>query len=506
MNNVVQSSGFISDPLKVYDARWEVGEYDAAAVRRLFEATFAYGRLLGADTVTLARDGRLGAEAVLNTAVETATDMGFRTFVTPGPISTPQSYFTSMYLSRDYPNILGLTITASHNPANYVGVKFTVPGVRAIGLDCGPLGGLSKIRELYHGSEKFASTGPGRMEIVNLTSEYIDFSMQQARVGDGDLGDLCVVVDGLNGSAGPEIYSVLNRAGVQVVPLRLIPDGNFPAGSPNPTSRGKMDEAIRLANESGATVAVGLDGDGDRIVFADRLGVLSAGFAAIPILRACLGEAAGEHPAVLYDPKVNPLALAEWAALKARPVLFRNGHSQIKDYMLRIGAIAAAEESGHYYHRLTLGGLTTAAENSMLTILLLLSAIRRRPGLIEDLRTLQDHIHTTGEFNYRFADDPTRDQALATVVKHFLGDGAETVTATRDGIDLQGTVLRKGITTSGETMTLRPEWYGGYLRIATNEKHVVRAYFSAGDAGQLAQIETDARRIMAEQFDGVVVE
>ncbi len=494
------------DPIKVYDARWEVGEFDNASIRRLFEATLAYGRLIGADTVALARDGRLGAEAVLNTAVETATDMGFRTFVTPNPISTPHSYFTSMYLSQDHPNIIGLTITASHNPANYVGVKFTVPGVRAIGLDCGPLGGLSKIRELYHSSERFESAGSGRMEIVNFADEYIDFSMRQAGISNGALADLCVVVDGLNGSAGPEILSALSQAGVQVVPLRLIPDGHFPAGSPNPASRGKMNEAIRLANESGATMAVGLDGDGDRIVFADRLGVLSAGFAAIPILRACLGEAVGEHPPVLYDPKVNPLALAEWAALKARPVLFRNGHSQIKDYMLRMGAIAAAEESGHYYHRLTLGSLTTAAENSVMTILLLLSAIRQRAGLIEDLRTLQDHIHTTGEFNYRFADDPTRDQALVAVVKHFLADGAEAITATPDGIDLQGTVLRKGITTSGDTMTLRPEWYSGYLRIATNEKHVVRAYFSAGETEQIARIEADARRIMAEQFGGVVVE
>ena len=66
------------DPIKVYDARWEVDESDDDAVRRLFEATFAYGRELNADTVTLARDGRLGAGRVLEIATETALRMGFQ--------------------------------------------------------------------------------------------------------------------------------------------------------------------------------------------------------------------------------------------------------------------------------------------------------------------------------------------------------------------------------------------------------------------------------------------
>src|SRR5690606_17213755 len=123
--------------------------------------------------------------------------------------------------------------------------------------------------------------------------------------------------------------------------------------------------------EADCQAVIGVDGDGDRIVFGDRRGILTAGFAFVPILRACLestqqaagsGQRAAAPPPVLYDPKVSPLALAEWGKLGARPVLFRNGHSQIKDYMTRIGALAAAEESGHYYHRITLDGLTISGE------------------------------------------------------------------------------------------------------------------------------------------------
>jgi phosphomannomutase len=99
---------------------------------------------------------------------------------------------------------------------------------------------------------------------------------------------------------------------------------------------------------------IGVDGDGDRIVFGDRRGILTAGFAFVPILQTCLRGTTPHTPIpVLYDPKVSPLALAEWGRLGALPVLFKKGHSQIKDYMTQIGAIAAAEESGHYYHRIT---------------------------------------------------------------------------------------------------------------------------------------------------------
>ena len=105
------------DPIKVYDARWEVQEFDDAAVTRLFEATLAYGRMLGVDTVTFSRDARLGAPRVMELGVQVALRMGFRVFLRPEQISTPQGYFTALYVSQQHPKTMGLCITASHNPA-----------------------------------------------------------------------------------------------------------------------------------------------------------------------------------------------------------------------------------------------------------------------------------------------------------------------------------------------------------------------------------------------------
>ena len=99
------------DPIKAYDARWEMDEFSDDDVRRLFEAALTYGRDLGADTVTLARDGRLGAAHVMELAAEAATRMGFRLFVCPDPISTPQSYFATLSVSGEHPSTMGLMIT-----------------------------------------------------------------------------------------------------------------------------------------------------------------------------------------------------------------------------------------------------------------------------------------------------------------------------------------------------------------------------------------------------------
>jgi len=496
-----------ADPIKVHDARWQVQEFSDPAVRRLFEAAFLFAHELAVDTVTVTRDGRLAATHVQDLAIEAAVRMGLRVFSCPHPISTPCSYFTTLKVSQQYPNTMGVTVTASHNPKEYIGVKFTVPVVRAIGLGCGPKGGLSRIREIYHSQRNVSAASGGSRTDIDLTRDYIDYSIKQANLHAGQLTGLCVVLDGLHGSAGPELAEAIQLAGAKVEPLRLEVDGSFSTGSPNPISQGKMDQAVRVAGQKGCQVVIGADGDGDRLVFGDRRGILSAGFVAIPILRACGfdGELLG-RPAVLHDPRINPLALAEWGKLDVRPVLYRNGHSQIKDYMRTNGAMIAVEESGHYYHNLTMGPHVVAVENSALTALLFLGQVRQDPNLLDKLWALQEKVQTTGEFNYQFAGDETRDRALNAVIRHFTGQGAASVTTTAEGIELEGIVLSHGVHTNGEGIQLKNGWFSGYLRAATNEKGVIRSCFSAADPQRLRQIESETRQILVGQHNGRIID
>lgn len=497
----------MKDPIKVYDARWEVNEFDDAEVVRLFEASLAYAKELSVSHVVLTRDARSGCARVLEIGVDTAIRMGFKVSLLTDPVSTPMSYFIALKHSVDIQGTMGLSITASHNPANYVGIKYTIPTVHAIGYDCGPKGGLKRIQEIYHSQKKYDYVPGGELELIDHPGqEYIDYAFEKAGLKKGELNGLRVVLDAFHGSAGAEVYQALRKAGVEVISRRLIPNGDFPTGSPNPTSQNKMDDAVELATKTNADLVIGLDGDGDRIVFGDSRGILNAGFATIPLLKALKDEDDSDVPVVLYDPKVNPIALAEWGRLNVRPVLFRNGHSQIKDYMLNCNALAAAEESGHYYHRLNYKGLTIAAEHSTLTILLFLKELRNNPDLMKTLWKKQDTVFTTGEFNYQFENDALRDKAMNAVIDFFRNDGVVMATESDNGEDLGGTVIYKGVTFHSESVLLDSDWYSGYFRVATNEKGVLRLYLSLADLIRGKELEEKVREILSVKYNGKEIE
>jgi len=497
------------DPIKVYDARWVVSEFNDQEVQRLFEASLGYARIIGVDTLVLTRDARLGCARVMEIGINVAVEAGFRVFACFDPISTPLSYFATMQTSVNFPRTMGLTVTASHNPKQYIGIKYTVPTVEAIGYDCGPLGGLKKVKELYHQKDFVLKKSDGGLLTIlkNPVDEYIEYTFQLAGVKTGGLQGLSIILDTFNGSAGPELYRALIRAGVKVTLLRLTPNGEFPTGSPNPTSQNKMNPAIELARQQNADLIIGIDGDGDRIVFGDQQGVFSAGFVTIPILKSVLSEDTGTTPRrVLYDPKVNPMALLKWAELDAEPVLFRNGHSQIKAFMKQTGAIAGAEESGHFYHKLPLGKMEVSGENSLYTILLFLKSVHENKAIISEIRTLQDEIYTSGEFNFEFPDDTIRDQAINAVISLFENDQARLTTHSENGDDLEGTVVYKGVDHQNGKIRLAVDWYAAYVRTATNEKGVVRIYISSCTAEAGEKLRGKIERILKEQFSGKEIE
>jgi hypothetical protein len=226
----------------------------------------------------------------------------------------------------------------------------------------------------------------------------------------------------------------------------------------------------------------------------------------VPILEGA-GLTGGEEPVpVLCGPKVSPLALAAWRRRGVVPLLFRNGHSQIKDRMARRAVPAGVEESGHFYHLLRREGVTAVLENSLLTLLLFARGWRDEPDLPCRLRALQGDSCTTGEFNYRFADDGRRDAALARVVDRFAARGASTRTTSDAGEDLGGTILSHQVDLEGGRVALGPGWFRGYLRVATNEAGVVRSYFTGANRALLAQIEAEARQILGAEHGGRVVD
>ncbi len=496
-----------NDPIKIYDARWEENEFSDREIKRLCEAILLYAKELGIENVTISRDTRLGASKVMEIMKETALYGGFRVFMCCAPISTPHSYFFTLRITEKYPQTMGITITASHNPADYIGMKVTVPPVRAIGLESGPNGGFKRIREIYHSNQLLPKNDKGKLTLLNLTEEYINFSLEAAGVKEQSLEGISVILDSFNGSAGPELYMVLDKSGINIEALKLIPDGRFPSGPPNPIGRGKMLQAIEIAKSIENSVIIGTDGDGDRLVFGDRRGIFTSGTSSIPIFKILTKEKSNHTLSslkVIYDPKVNPQIIGLWREMGIIPYPFRNGHSQIKEYMRKIDAIGAVEESGHFYHRTTYRNITTYSENSIITTLLFLKAFHQNKNLMNELWELQKHTFTTGEFNYKFENETSRDNALKEIVKFFRDQGAKIQSKTDDGIDLQGYL----VTGKGENLFskgLSHDWYSGYFRISTNEKSVLRSYITASTTEIGMTLEKQIRRINSS-FEGIETE
>ena len=232
----------------------------------------------------------------MDIGVDTAMRLGFRVILRPEPVSTPQSYFTTLVVSQEHPRTMGLTITASHNPAPYIGVKFTVPTVAAIGQDCGQMGGLTKVREIYHSAR---SLSPSPAERWNCSISPSDTSTSRSNRPEWRPGILrgwvsCSIP--FTARPGRRFTGPLPSPGAESG-ARLIPDGNFPTGSPNPTSQGKMKTAIALAAEKNCR-ASGSRRWGSNCLRLSR-GILTAGFAFVPILKACVGRARAKNISAL---------------------------------------------------------------------------------------------------------------------------------------------------------------------------------------------------------------
>ncbi len=112
------------------------------------------------------------------------------------------------------------------------------------------------------------------------------------------------------------------------------------------------------------------------------------------------------------------------------------------------------------------------------------------------LWSLQRRVFTTGEINFRLASEEVRDRALESLLGYFTAEGAHMRSQTAEGIDLQGTVVGKGLDPDTGAPPASDRWYSGYLRIATNEKAVLRVYLSAGRAACGRRIAEELREIL----------
>ena len=287
-------------------------------------ATLSPGKIL------VGGDVRLSTPELKAALIRGLLDSG-ATAVDLGTIPTPALYFALKH--SDAP--AGATVTASHNPPEYNGVKFMIgdmPVTRAA-MD-------TLCDTVARGA--FAG-GQGKLESWDVLVPYLDALSARFRAP----RPLHVLVDAGCGAMGRVAPEALRRAGYRVTELSCTPDGAFPDRSPNPADYSCLGGTAAAVRAAGADFGVAFDGDGDRAVFLDETGApVQNEKSLVLFIRALLKD---RPTPVVYDQKSSSVVRDAIVEMGGTPLPERSGHAFIKRRFLENGAALAGEVSGHFF-------------------------------------------------------------------------------------------------------------------------------------------------------------
>ncbi|MDO4865981.1 MAG: phosphomannomutase/phosphoglucomutase [Clostridia bacterium] len=403
----------------------EIDEADARAVGRALATLHPGARM------AVGGDVRVSTPALKSAFIDGLVDSGAQ--VTDiGTVPTPALYWALANLDVQG----GATVTASHNPPKYNGIKFMFDGM--------PVN-----RQIMDAVQSTVESGAfagqrGSVEARDILPAYMDGLAARFHIS----RPLKVVVDAGNGAMGPVAPQVLQRCGCEVVELFCEPDGRFPNRDPNPAEYSHLSAVCERTAAEGADFGVAFDGDGDRAVFVDETGHAVMNEKSLVLFICHLLK---DRPTpVVYDQKSSSVIRRAVLAMGGTPVPERSGHAFIKRRFLEVGAAIAGEVSGHFFFgelgyddglfaALTMAELLAGSDRS-------LSALAGEiacPPITPDLR-----VHCPYDQQQNWLD---RVEALA--------EGRECAVSHMDGVRLEFAdgwlLMRKSVT--AEQITLRAE-------------------------------------------------
>lgn len=300
-------------------------------VETIGKAYGTYIRKQGKKRVTLGRDCRPSSPAFAKAITRGINSTGVDV-VDIGMVSTPILYFSLFNLDVDG----GVMVTASHNPAEYNGLKLCVGKETLFGEE---IQNIRKIAELGD----FA-IGEGSYEVRSVTEDYLQFLRNNLDIKPG----VKVGIDCGNGMVGIVAPRILKEFECEVVELYVTPDGTFPNHHPDPTVEENLKDLIEVVRKRELQVGIGFDGDGDRIGVVDENGNIIWGDMLVLIFaRHILSQIPGAK--IIGDVKCSSRLFKDIEKHGGVPIMWKTGHSLIKDKMKKEKAVLAGEMSGHIF-------------------------------------------------------------------------------------------------------------------------------------------------------------
>ena len=368
---------------KAYDIRGTVPDQIDAPLCERIGAAFARFVLDGdgAERVLVARDMRPSGTELAAAFAEGVQRQGLDV-VDLGLASTDLVYFASGKLGAP-----GAMFTASHNPAQYNGIKLCLAGAKPIGEDSG----LAEIARLARVGVATPPTDPGRVEELDLLDEFAEHVRSFVDVE--ALAPLRVVADTANGMGGLVVPRVFETLPVTLEVMYGELDGTFPNHPADPIQPENLRDLQARVRETGADVGLAFDGDADRVFLVDDEGAPLSGSATTAIVAKGVLE---KHPGstILHNlicSKAVPEVIAENGGV---PVRTRVGHSFIKAVMAETGAAFGGEHSAHYYFR-----DNYRADSGSIAALVVLEQISKAGVPLSTLRKPFDRYAASGEIN-----------------------------------------------------------------------------------------------------------
>ena len=442
---------------KAYDVRGVVPDQLDDALATAIGAAFV--RVTGAagGSVVVGHDMRPSSPGMARAFAEGAARAG-ADVVMIGLASTDELYFASGTLG-----LPGAMFTASHNPAQYNGIKMCRAHAAPVGMETG----LAEIRDLVASGEQVTGDRVGRITETDVLADYAHYLLSLAPV---EGRRLKVVVDAGNGMAGHTASAVFGRLDLEVVPMYFELDGSFPNHEANPIEPENMRDLQAKVREGAADVGLAFDGDADRCFLVDERGDIVNPSVLTALIAA--RELKKEPGATIIHNLITSRAVPEIVSeLGGTPVRTRVGHSFIKARMAETDAIFGGEHSGHFYFR-----DFWRADSGMLAALHALAALAETDRPMSELLAQYSRFATSGEINSTVDDQRA---VLREVEDRYAG---------RDGVSVDHL--------DGLTITHDDWWFN--VR-ASNTEPLLRLNAEGDNEATMAQIRDDVLATIRSQ-------
>ncbi|MFW5746702.1 MAG: phosphomannomutase/phosphoglucomutase, partial [Nanoarchaeota archaeon] len=336
---------------KAYDVRGKIDTLDDETV---YKIGAGFARMLQEEEgrkdvrIIVGYDMRETSPRMAQAISDGVIDMG-ADVVDIGLVTTPMSYFAAANIEAQG----GVMVTASHNPKEYNGMKFTRTG----GISLTYEGGIEYIEHFVKNTdltqlEEMKVQQVGKIEERDIKKAYMQFMIQHTNIEE----PLKVVVDAGNGMAGLDVPVLAeNVPHLSLVPMYFDLDGTFPNHEANPLRYETLKDLQNRVVEEKADFGAAFDGDADRVVFIDEKGqMISADLITALVAKERLEEMSrdsAEKPKILYDLRSSRIIREIVEEYGGQPIMCRVGHSYIQELMIQHDAIFAGELSGHYYFK-----------------------------------------------------------------------------------------------------------------------------------------------------------